>query len=189
MSSDLSLEPNLLLWPQSVYGLTSGSCLLLAGTIADVLGSRLVNLTGTFFLGVFIIACGFPTTGVQLIMFRAMQGVAIALVMPTGMGILSTAIPKGTRRNIAFSCLGIGQVLGYALGLVLSGVFVDTIGWRVGFYIAGAVTLVVFVVGLWALPGDQLAERPTLKRLRNEVDWVGSGIASASLAMFSYVLA
>ena len=124
-----------------------------------------------------------------MIMFRAMQGVAIALVMPTGMGILSTAIPNGTRRNIAFSCLGIGQILGYALGLVLSGVFVDTIGWRVGFYIAGAVTLVVFVVGLWALPRDQLDERPTLKRLRKEVDWVGAGIASASLAMLSYVLA
>ena len=118
-----------------------------------------------------------------------MQGVAIALIMPTGMGIVSTAIPNGTRRNIGFSCLGLAQLLGYALGLVLSGVFIDTIGWRFGFYISGAVTLAVFVAGLWALPRDQLAEGPKWKRLRDEVDWVGAGIASASLAMFSYVLA
>ena len=189
MASDLHLEPSLLLWPQSVYGLTSGSSLLLAGAVADVIGSRLVNLTGTFFLGVFIIACGLPTTGIQLIMFRAMQGIAIALIQPTGMGILSITIPDGTKRNIAFSCLGIGQVLGYALGLVLSGVLIATIGWRAGFYITGAVTLVIFVIGVWALPADQLTEKPTLKRLGTGVDWIGAGIASACMAMFSYVLA
>lgn len=114
---------------------------------------------------------------------------ATALVMPTGMGIVSTANATGTRRNIAFSCLAVGQVLGYALGLVLSGVFVESVGWRVGFYVIGVAMLGGFVVGLWALPADQLAERPSWKRIKNEVDWVGAGLASGSLAMFSYVLA
>lgn len=189
IAADLALEPSLLLWPQSVYGLTSGSCLLLAGAVADVIGSRLVNLTGTFFMGVFIIAGGLSRTGIQLIIFRAMQGIAIALVMPTGMGIVSIAIPNGTRRNLAFSLLGIGQLLGYALGLVLSGVFVDTVGWRAGFFMTGGLTLATFIVGLWALPSDQLAEKPTLKRLWHEVDWIGAGVASTCLVMFSYVLA
>ena len=189
IAADLALEPSLLLWPQSVYGLTSGSCLLLAGAVADVIGSRLVNLTGTFFMGVFIIASGLSRTGIQLIMFRAMQGIAIALVMPTGMGIVSIAIPNGPRRNLAFSLLGIGQLLGYALGLVLSGVFVDTVGWRAGFFMTGGLTLATFIVGLWALPSDRPGEKPTLKRLWHEVDWIGAGIASTCLVMFSYVLA
>lgn len=189
IAADLKLEESLLLWPQSVYGLTSGSCLLLAGAVADVIGSRLVNLTGTFFVGIFIIACGLPNTGVQLIMFRAVQGIAIALCLPTSMGILSTAIASGTRRNIAFSCLGLGQVIGFGFGLILSGVFIDTLGWRAGFYMTGAVTLVLFLVGIWALPANQLVQKPTLKRLARETDWVGAGISSSFLAMLSYVLA
>jgi len=189
IAADLNLSESLLLWPQSVYGLTSGSCLLLAGSVADVIGSRIVNLAGTFLLGCFILACGLPRTGIELILFRAMQGIAVALCLPTGMGILSTAIPSGTRRNIAFSCLGGGQVLGFAVGLVLSGVLLDTIGWRAGYYISGAVTLALFVVSVWALPADQGLGTPILRRLAKDVDGVGAAMASCCLAMLSYVLA
>ena len=140
-------------------------------------------------LGIFMLACGLPKTGIELIMFRAMQGIAIALCLPTSMGILSKAIASGTRRNVAFSCLGIGQVLGFAIGLVLSGVFIDTIGWRAAFYICGALTLGLFMVGLWALPPDRTSARPTLRRLGTDIDWVGAGFASACLTLFSYVLA
>ena len=189
MAADLKLPDNLLLWPQSVYGLTSGSCLLLAGSVADVIGSRVVNLTGTFMLGIFIIACGSPKTGIQLIMFRAMQGISLSLCLPTGIAILSTAIPNGTKRNIAFSCLAAGQVIGFAVGLLLSGVFLDSVGWRAGWYICGTLTLVLFFVGVWALPPDRVSDAPVLRRLAKNIDWVGATLASASLALLSYVLA
>lgn len=122
-------------------------------------------------------------------MFRAIQGIALALFLPTSMGILSTAIPRGTRRNIAFSSLGIGQVLGYAVGLVMAGVFIETIGWRAAYYIFGAFVLILLVVGIWALPPDRLTEKSSLKKLATGIDWLGAGIASACLSMFSYVLA
>lgn len=189
MAADLNLPDSLLLWPQSVYGLTSGSCLLLAGSVADVIGSRLVNLVGTFLLACFMLAGGLPNTGIELIMFRAMQGIAVALCLPTGMSIVSTAIPSGTRRNIAFSCLGGGQCIGFAIGLVLSGVFLDTVGWRAGWFMSGATTMVLFIVGVWALPADRRSRTPVFHRLKKEVDWIGAGLASGCLAMLSYVLA
>lgn len=52
MTTDLSLEPTLVYWPVLIYTLTAGSFVLLMGTVADVVGSRLVNLVGVFFLGV-----------------------------------------------------------------------------------------------------------------------------------------
>ena len=189
MASDFKLSEGLLLWPQSVYGLTSGSCLLLAGSVADVIGSRVVNLTGTFLTGCFIIASGFARTGIELIMFRAMQGIALALCLPTSTGILSTAIASGARRNIAFSCLGAGQAVGFGVGLVLSGIFSDTVGWRAGWYMSGALTLALFVVGVWALPVDKLPEKPIFRGLAKRIDWVGAALASGCLAMLSYVLA
>ena len=189
MAADLELPNNLLLWPQSVYGLTTGSCLLLAGSVADVVGSRIINLVGTFMVGIFIIACGLSRTGIQLILFRAMQGIAVSLCLPTGMAILSTSIPNGTRRNVAFSCLGAGQVVGYAVGLVLSGIMIETIGWRAGWYMSGAVTLVLFVISIWALPTDRVSDAPMMRRLAKDIDWVGAALASTSLALLSYVLA
>ena len=168
--------------------LTSGSCLLLAGSIADVVGSRPIFLLGCFLLSCFILACGLARTGIQLIMFRAMQGIAVALCLPTSVAILTNAIASGKRRNIGFACMGLGQPLGFSLGLVLGGVFVDTIGWRAGWYICAGALLVCLLVGSWSLPLDSLTQPPSWKRLRDDVDWLGAIIATACLAMLAYVL-
>ena len=51
-------------------------CPLTAGAVADVVGSRPVFLTGCLFLACcFVLACGLARTGIELIMFRAMQGI------------------------------------------------------------------------------------------------------------------
>jgi MFS family permease len=160
--------------------------LLLAGSIADAVGSRPVYLVGTLFLGVFVLASGLAQTGIQLIMFRAMQGIGTALCMPTSISILTTAIPEGKTRNFGFSCLGMAQVLGFASGLVISGVMSDTIGWRAGWYICGGTTLVLLLVGVWSVPSD--SQPRSLKKLKTDVDWVGAILATGSLTMLAYTL-
>lgn len=81
--------------------------------------------------------------------------------------------------------------LGFAVGLVLGGVFVSNVGWRVGYYASGAIGVLVFVVGIWVLPKDpELGSmNSVMRRLATEIDWVGAMIASGSSAMISYVLA
>jgi MFS family permease len=168
--------------------LTSGSCLLLAGAVADVVGCRPIYLTGCFLTGCFVLGCGLARTGIELIMFRAMQGIALALCLPTSVGILTNTMPSGKRRNVAFACLGLGQVLGFSIGLVLGGVFVDTVGWRVGWYSCASLVLVLLLVGIVSIPSDRLSRPPTMKRLTAEIDWIGGLLATACLAMLSYVL-
>ncbi|KAK4447165.1 major facilitator superfamily domain-containing protein [Podospora aff. communis PSN243] len=191
IAADLLLDDSLLVWPVSVYSLTSGTCLLLAGSVADVVGPRPVNLAGCFFLAVFMAACGFSQTGIQLIMFRAIQGVASALVVPSSISIVSTAVESGRPRNLGFSCLGLAMPAGFALGLVLGGVFISGPGWRVGYYFGGAVAFLLWMVGIWALPAVRQADlsTPVSKRLAQEVDWVGAAMASTCLATLAYVLA
>lgn len=192
ISASLDLQRSLMLWPMSAYALTTASCLLPAGAVADILGTRVVNLVGCFFIASFILIAGFARTGLQLIMFRAMQGIAAALALPSALSIISGSIESGKRRNVAFATLGLAMPLGYSFGVVLGGVFVTGPGWRVGFYVGGAVTFLLFAVGIWALPTEDASNRPELslwKRLAREVDWVGATIASASIALLSYVLA
>ncbi|KAK5154424.1 hypothetical protein LTS14_006559 [Recurvomyces mirabilis] len=123
-----------------------------------------------------------------------MQGIANAMTVPTSISIVSTSVADGKPRNLGFACLGLSQPLGFSVGLVLGGVFVDTLGWRSGFYIGGGLSFLLFVMAIWALPSPPpaaptLSQKSTLQRLVQDVDWVGAGIACTSIALFSFVLA
>ncbi|KAI9801685.1 MAG: hypothetical protein M1833_002367 [Piccolia ochrophora] len=186
MAKDLALEANLLLWPISVYALTCGCTLLLSGAIADVIGSRFMYLLGCGLLIFFTLGCGLAKTGIQLIMFRAFSGVAISFCLPSAVSIITNSFPTGQRRNVAFSCLGAGQPIGFSLGLMLGGVFVDGIGWRYGYHIAAIVNVVVFVGAIWGLPASR--ENVNRQQLK-DIDWTGALLASTSMGLLSYVFA
>lgn len=191
MATELSLKPALLLWPASAFYLTSGATLLIAGAFADAIGARSVCLTGCLFLTIFFVANSVADTGIQLIVFRAMQGIASSLVVPTAISIVSTSVETGRRRNLSFASLGLAMPLGFSAGLVLGGVFVSGPGWRVGYYIAAALSAIFFIMGFWSLPKGIREDNhtPLKTKLIKEIDWVGAGIASTALALFSYVLA
>ena len=189
IAEDIGLKDNLLLWPASVYGLTCGCTLLLSGSIADLAGSRTVYLSGCGLLSAFTLGCGLTQTGIQLIVFRAFSGIAMSLCLPSAVSIITTTFPTGTRRNIAFSCLGAAQPVGFSLGIVIGGVLVTSIGWRYGYYIVTGINVVFLVVAFFQIPRDPRKTSPlTLRRLRTEIDWVGTLLVSTALALFSYTL-
>ena len=189
MAKDLNLSKSLLLWPASIQALTCGCTLLLAGSIADVVGSRIMFLIGTLFQAIFVLACGLARTGAQMIVFRGLAGIALSLCLPSAVSIITSSF-VGRRRDIAFAAMGGGFPLGFSIGVVLGGILTDTIGWRVGFYISAAIIAIDFALIFWALPTGakyELTFRQTATRLAADIDWVGAALASVSLALFSYV--
>ena len=190
IASELDLASNLLLWPASVFALTAGCTLLASGAVADVIGNRPVFLTGCALLSVFTLACALSQTGIQLIMFRAMQGTAMSMCMPTAVSMITNNFPAGKGRNMAFALLGGGQPIGFALGLVLGGIFVDSIGWRYGYYISCIINALIFVGAFFSTSASPSSENQRRrKRLLQDIDWVGVCLASACIAMLSYVFA
>ena len=158
--------------------------------MADVLGRRLIFITGSITFAAFTLGCGLCRTYEQLIVFRGFQGIAISLCLPSGVGVIANAFGPGQRRNIAFAALGGGQPVGYAVGLVLGGFFAESIGWRYGFYLGTVCGFFFTAAAVWSLPTDKDRRSGRLmKRLRDEIDWIGAGIASSSLAMMFYVFA
>lgn len=146
-------------------------------------------LTGCVLQSGFTLACGLAKTGMQLIVFRALAGVAISFCLPTAVSIITSTFPEGKRRNIAFASLGAGQPIGFSLGLTLGGVFSDTIGWRWGFHVAAIINSAVFVLGFFGLPRVNDKQPHMWSRLKNDIDWLGIFIGAASLAMLSYAFA
>ncbi|GFP60402.1 MFS-type transporter 1 [Trichoderma asperellum] len=190
MAASLHIDEGLLVWPTSVFYLTAGSCLLLAGSIADVVGTKTMSLVGAFTAAVSAMACGLAQSSGQLIAFRALQGVTNAIIVPSSVSIVSTGLEEGRPRNLGFACLGFAGPIGFSLGLVLGGVFADRTGWRAAFYLAAATTFALFLAGVWALPKDAARPRKSVwSSILKEIDIIGALIGTASLAMLSYVLA
>ncbi|KAF5696369.1 integral membrane protein [Fusarium globosum] len=167
MAEELNLPDNLAFWPSSVGGLATASTLLLAGSVADVVGQRIINLLGCLINGALMIGCGL------------IQEALVTRAMPTGRG-----------RNIAFSCLGLSQPLGFSFGLVTGGLLVETMGWRSGWYLYGSSTLLISILSYWIVPKDRydLTLNPMIQKLKSDVDWVGAFLASAAMTLTSYYL-
>ena len=190
IAKDVNLADSLLLWPASIYALVCGCTLLISGSLCDVLGNRFTYLLGTFLQALFTLASGLARNGSQMIVFRAFSGLAMSFCLPSATSIISTNLPSGKQRNAGFACMGGGQPLGFSLGLVFGGVFAQTIGWRWGFYIGAILNVIVLGVAVWGLPKHE--SNPTesyWSMLKSKIDWVGASLATACLAMLSYVFA
>ncbi|KAJ6445037.1 integral membrane protein [Purpureocillium lavendulum] len=190
IADEVGLSEALILWPAAVYALAAGCLLLVFGAVADVIGAKLMWLTGSYLFVAFTLGVGLARTGLQIIVFRTLLGAAIAMCLPTAVGLITNTFPRGPWRNIAFAMNGMGSPLGYALGLVLGGVFADTIGWRWAYYMMAMINVCLSTCAIWSLPSVRVAsERKWTARLRHDIDWVGAVIMSAALGMLLYVLA
>jgi len=189
LARDVGLSEALVLWPAAVYALAAGCLLLIFGAVADVVGAKIMWVTGSYLYCIFTIALGFARTGPQVILFRTLLGIAISMCLPTAVGLITHTFPKGSWRNAAFAMNGMGQPLGYALGLVLGGIFTDTIGWRWAYYMMAIINFCLSTASMWSLPD---ARHPTDKKWSErlaEIDWIGAIVLSAALGLLMYVLA
>lgn len=188
LARDVGLSQALYLWPAAVYALAAGCLLLVFGAMADVVGAKLMWLVGSYLFCIFTLALGFAQTGIQVIVFRTLLGVAISMCLPTAVGLITATFPKGSWRNTAFAMNGMGQPLGYAVGLVLGGIFTDTIGWRWAYYIMAIINFILATVGIWSLPTARPYEGSRRERLA-QIDWTGALILSLAFGLLMYVLA
>ncbi|EGD90788.1 hypothetical protein H112_01367 [Trichophyton rubrum D6] len=187
---DLELPDHLLFWPTSVYSLASGCVLLLAGSLADIVGDRSINILGTATTALAILGTGLSRTGMEMIIYRLVQGVGVSMCLPTGVSIITRSFPPGPQRNIGFASLGLSQPLGFSVGMVAEGLFSEAPGgWRLGFYGSASVALVLTISNFLVLPFDNKQSTFKWGDLLSKVDWVGILIASSCMGIISYICA
>ena len=168
-------------WIVDGYALVFASLLLSAGSLADRYGAKRVFMTGLAIFTVASVLCGVSPTMSALRIFRILQGVGAALMLPTSLALLNHAIAEPDRRTRAIAAWASAGALGIALGPVLGGALVETFGWRSIF----AVNLPVGFAGLW-LTWRYLPESP--RAAARSVDPIGQGLVIAALAALTYAL-
>ncbi|KAF9252963.1 hypothetical protein CBS147339_1468 [Penicillium roqueforti] len=189
-SSEFGLDPGVELWPMSMHYLAQGCTFLLAGSLADVLGSRRTFLCGCFLQTVCHMASGLARTGMQFITVRFVSGVAYPMCFVSAMSIHRENLPVGKMRNLAFSCTSASQYIGSGVGIVLSGILSETVGWRWGFHCAAILSLFGFLLSFCRIP--QQAEEPKYvpwADLAEGIDWSGTLLASSLMVLLFSALA
>lgn len=138
-------------WVVNAFVLSFGSTVMAAGALADRFGRKRVFLTGVSLFGLLSVVIGLANSIEALILVRMAQGVAAALAMAGGAASLAQVF-AGAARTRAYSLLGTSFGIGLAFGPVLTGLLVDSLGWRSVFLSGVGLTLVSLVLGAAHLP-------------------------------------
>ncbi|QBD81622.1 MFS transporter [Ktedonosporobacter rubrisoli] len=79
----------------SLYALTFGGFLILAGRLADLWGRRRLFIAGLLVFACASLLCGFAPTALVLLIGRALQGCGSAMVSPAALSLLTTLFSEG----------------------------------------------------------------------------------------------
>jgi MFS transporter, DHA2 family, methylenomycin A resistance protein len=175
---DLSLSG--LTWVVDGYTLTFASLLLLAGSLANRYGAKSVYLTGTTMFVVASMCCGLATSGTMLVVGRLIQGIGAAACMPSSLALLTSAFPDPKQRAKMVGLWSSIISTSAAIGPVIGGVLVGTLGWRSIFLLNLPIGLLGFFMTyrlIDAVPGRVF--KPTL---------VGHALSIGCLASLCFVL-
>lgn len=120
MGLHLGMGAQQLQWVISAYSVAFGGCLLLGGRCADLLGRRRMYVAGMALFGLASLAGGFAGHSWQLVMARAGQGVAAALLFPATLSLINTLYAAGPQRNRALAVWSMASAGGLAAGALLA---------------------------------------------------------------------
>ena len=135
----------------TAYLIMSGGALLLGGRIADLLDRRRVFLTGLTVFTVASMLSAFATTGTELTVTRALQGLSAALLTPAALSIMMTTY-SGAQRKRGLILWGAVGSLGVAAGVLVGGALTTWFGWQSIFIINGPIGAIAFVVAVIVVP-------------------------------------
>lgn len=153
-------------WAATSFLLTSTAAVPIFGKLSDNYGRRPFFIAGIILFMITSALCGLSQSMLQLIIFRAMQGVAGGIVMANAFAIIGDLFPpkqRGKWQGVMGSVFGVSSVIGPALG----GWLTDGPGWRWVFYInipVGLIAVTVLIIGLPKIATNNA--RP--------IDWVGA---------------
>ena len=173
-------------WILLAFVLSTSVVLMPAGRFSDIVGRKRVYLVG---LSLFIIGgllAGFSSSLMQVIVFKAFQGIGNGMLVANNMAIIAAIFPgkeRGKGMGLLSTTVGLGSITGPLVG----GTLVTAFGWRSVFILGAALAIlttiaVVLIVDEKAIsPAHRTDDRPSF-------DWTGAIISSFGLVLLLLAL-
>ena len=152
-------------WVLTAYIVAEAVTIPLTGWLAGRFGRRSVLLGGIAGFVAASALCGQSTSLTEIVVFRLLQGVAGAPLIPLSQAVLVNAFPA-EERGKAMAIWGIGIMLGPVLGPTVGGFVTEHLNWRWVFYINLPVGLLNLALVVRLIP--QTARRAV------GTDWLGT---------------
>ncbi|MFJ6442009.1 MFS transporter [Streptomyces sp. NPDC091649] len=165
-------------WITNGYLLALAVALITAGKLGDRFGHRQTFLIGIAGFALASGAIGLSSEISLVVLFRVLQGLFGALLMPAALGLLRATFPA-EKLNMAIGIWGMVIGASTAGGPIVGGLLVEHVSWQSVFFINVPVGVVALVFGLVILKDHRAANAP------RSFDVLG--IAMLSGAMFSLI--
>ncbi|MCX4991282.1 MULTISPECIES: MFS transporter [unclassified Streptomyces] len=130
MRTDLGLSAPGLQWVVNAYSIAFAGFMLLGGRAGDLYGRKRMFLVGLALFTLASVGGGLAQEGPQLLVARAVQGLGAAVLAPSTLTILTSAVPEGAARARAIATWTAVGAGGGAAGGLVGGLLVDGLSWR-----------------------------------------------------------
>ncbi|MCX7749604.1 MAG: MFS transporter [Clostridia bacterium] len=180
IEKEFGMNAILLNWVATSYLLAAAVFLVPFGRLADIYGRKKMYVLGIAIFTAASLLCAISQSSAMFISFRAVQGLGSAMILGTGVAILTSAFPAEERGRV----LGISVAvvyLGLSLGPFLGGILTNGFGWRSIFLVNVPFGVAAVLFALYKLKGQEWAEARGEK-----FDLTGSLIYGISLSTIMY---
>lgn len=182
IQKDLHLEYGVVQWLQTIYVLLYGGFLMIGGKLSDTLGRKKIFLGGSGLFMLTSLGAGLSGSFGLLLFFRALQGLAAALVMPSSMSIITNTFTERRERDKAIGIYSSFAAVGSGCGLSLGGIIATLAGWQWIFFINVPVIAVVLLLGAKYIGKD------TRKAEKRAPDLLSAILLVLTILMLSYAV-
>src|ERR1700738_548696 len=180
IQGSVSASQDQIAWVLTSYIVAAAIMTPLAGYLAGRFGLKRLFLVSVTGFTVASMLCGMAETLVEIVLFRVLQGLFGATLVPLSQTVLLNINPPELQGS-AMGVWGVAGRGGPVLGPVLGGWLTYNYSWRLVFYIN-------LPIGLFAFVGMTASLSETARDTTAKLDWFGFGTLSLAIGAMQVAL-
>jgi MFS transporter, DHA2 family, multidrug resistance protein len=180
MQGSVSASQDEIAWVLTSYIVAAAIMTPPTGFLAGRFGLKRLFLVAVAGFTVSSVLCGLAQSLVQIVLFRVLQGLFGAALVPLSQTVLMNINPR-ERQGSAIALWGVAVMAGPVLGPVLGGWLTQTYSWRFVFYINVPIGALAFFGMTTFLPDTE-------RNVTTKLDWFGFGTLSLAIAAMQVML-
>jgi EmrB/QacA subfamily drug resistance transporter len=166
-------------WVVDAYALALATCVLTAGSLADLFGRKRLFLLGIVLFTIASAICGTAQDPLWLILARGVQGLGGSMMFATALALISQEF-HGKERGTAFGVWGATVGAAVAVGPLAGGMLTSWLSWRWIFFVNIPIGALAIALALVQLHESKDPEHSRLDPL---------GLATLTGGLFCLILA
>jgi MFS transporter, DHA2 family, multidrug resistance protein len=180
IQGSVSASSDQITWVLTSYIVAAAIMTPLSGWLSDRIGRKRMFLISIGGFTVASMLCGIATSLPEIVIFRVLQGVFGAALIPLSQAVLLDINPP-EKHGQAMAIWGAGAILGPILGPAIGGYFTENFSWRWCFYINLPIGILAFLGVFLFISEDRLTRA-------KQFDFLGFGMLTLFIAAFQMVL-